>query len=37
MTATVETKRKVWTEAEIKSLPDDGYIHEIVNGELTAA
>ena len=34
MPATVETKRKVWTEAEIEALPDDGYDHEIVNGEL---
>ena len=28
------TAKKVWTEAEIQALPDDGYIHEIVNGEL---
>jgi Uma2 family endonuclease len=34
MPATVETKPKVWTEAEIEALPDDGYNHEIVNGEL---
>ena len=34
MPATVETARKVWTEAEIEALPEDGYIHEIVNGEL---
>lgn len=25
---------KVWTEAEIQALPDDGYNHEIVDGEL---
>lgn len=24
----------MWTEAEIQSLPDDGYIHEVVGGEL---
>jgi Uma2 family endonuclease len=34
MPAIVQTKRKVWTEAEIEALPEDGYIHEIVNGEL---
>lgn len=34
MPATVGTTRKVWTEAELASLPDDGYIHELVNGEL---
>lgn len=26
--------RRVWTEAEIQALPDDGYNHEIVDGEL---
>jgi Uma2 family endonuclease len=25
---------KVWTEVELQALPDDGYIHEIVDGEL---
>jgi Uma2 family endonuclease len=24
----------MWTEAELQSLPEDGYIHEVVNGEL---
>ena len=33
MSATVESQ-KVWTEAELQSLPEDGYIHEVVNGEL---
>ena len=28
------TPKKIWTEAEIEALPEDGYIHEIVNGEL---
>lgn len=37
MTAPVETKRKVWTEAEIEALPEDGYNHEIVGGELVAS
>jgi Uma2 family endonuclease len=26
--------RKVWTEADLEALPDDGYIHELVDGEL---
>jgi Uma2 family endonuclease len=34
MSVTVEQLRKVWTEAEVQALPDDGYIHEVVNGEL---
>ena len=34
MSVTVEPPRKVWTEAEIQALPDDGYIHEVVNSEL---
>lgn len=34
MNATVEAPKKLWTEAEIERLPDDGFIHEIVNGEL---
>src|SRR5437660_206158 len=34
MNSVVEQARKVWTEAEIQALPNDGYIHEVVNGEL---
>lgn len=34
MSAPVETKNKVWTEAELEALPEDGYVHEVVNGEL---
>jgi Uma2 family endonuclease len=26
--------KKVWTEAELQALPEDGYLHEVVNGEL---
>lgn len=26
--------QKVWTEAELQALPEDGFIHEVVNGEL---
>src|SRR5688500_15939668 len=34
MSATVESEKKVWREAELQALPDDGYIHEVVGGEL---
>jgi len=34
MSAAVPQARKVWTEAEFEALPDDGYIHELVDGEL---
>lgn len=34
MSAAIESKKKVWTEAELEALPEDGYIHELVNGEL---
>ena len=34
MSAALELAKKVWTEAEIEALPEDGYSHEIVNGEL---
>jgi len=34
MNATVESAKKIWTEAELQALPEDGYIHEVVNGEL---
>ena len=27
-------KQKHWTEAELQGLPEDGYQHEVVNGEL---
>ncbi len=34
MATAAETKKKVWTEAELEALPEDGYLHEVVNGEL---
>lgn len=34
MIPTTETSPKVWTEEELQSLPDDGFNHEVVNGEL---
>ena len=35
MTSGVTTPQKVWTESELKALPDDGCRHELVGGELT--
>jgi Uma2 family endonuclease len=32
--STVAEARKVWTEAELQALPEDGFLHEIVGGEL---
>jgi len=34
MQATVESPRRSWTEAELQALPEEGFIHEVVNGEL---
>jgi Uma2 family endonuclease len=34
VSATAETGKRLWTEAELQALPDDGYTHELVNGEL---
>jgi len=34
MRAAVEAYKKVWTEAELEALPEDGYMHEVVDGEL---
>lgn len=34
MSAAVESQKKVWTEAELQALPEDGFIHELVDGEL---
>ncbi len=34
MNTAVVSVRKDWTEAELQALPEDGYIHEVVNGEL---
>ena len=28
------TSKKIWTEAEIQALPDNGYKYEVVDGEL---
>ncbi len=34
-TASIEqVPHKVWTEADLEALPEDGYLHEVVNGEL---
>jgi Uma2 family endonuclease len=37
MIAATETSKKVWTEQELQSLPDDGFIHEVLNGELVTS
>jgi Uma2 family endonuclease len=34
MSAVVEKSNKVWTEAELQALPEEGFTHEVVNGEL---
>jgi Uma2 family endonuclease len=34
MDAAVEASKKVWTEAELQALPEDGFVHEVVDGEL---
>jgi Uma2 family endonuclease len=34
MAAVSEVAKKAWTEAELQALPDDGFIHEVVDGEL---
>jgi Uma2 family endonuclease len=34
MTTAASIERKVWTEAELEALPEDGYNHEVVDGEL---
>lgn len=32
--AAVSAPNKIWTQAEMEALPDDGYLHEVVGGEL---
>jgi Uma2 family endonuclease len=34
MSVAVPQAKKVWTEAELQALPEDGFSHEVVNGEL---
>ncbi len=34
MSAAVEYAQKIWTEVELQALPDDGYLHEVVDGAL---
>ena len=34
MTTAASVERKVWTEAELEALPEDGCNHEVVDGEL---
>ena len=37
MSAAVESPEKVWTENELRELPEQGYLHEVVNGELVTS
>jgi Uma2 family endonuclease len=34
MSTTLEAGRKIWTEAELQTLPENGCLHELVNNEL---
>src|SRR6266550_2758227 len=34
MSQAIEAPKKSWTEAELQALPEDGFTHEVVNGEL---
>src|SRR5712691_8170576 len=34
MIGAANVAKKEWTEAELEALPEDGYIHEVVGGEL---
>jgi Uma2 family endonuclease len=34
MSPAIETPGKVWTEAELNAIPENGFTHELVNGEL---
>jgi len=37
MTTVADVAKKVWTEEELQALPEDGYVHEVVNGELVVS
>lgn len=34
MIATLYAAKRVWTEADLEALPENGYLHEVVDGEL---
>jgi Uma2 family endonuclease len=34
MSAPVAAPKRIWTEAELQALPEDGFIHELVDGEV---
>jgi Uma2 family endonuclease len=34
MSAAMEITKRIWTEEELQALPDDGYGHELVDGDL---
>lgn len=37
MNIAAERSGKVWTEAELQALPEDGCLHEVVDGQLTVS
>ncbi|HUD45883.1 MAG TPA: Uma2 family endonuclease [Candidatus Baltobacteraceae bacterium] len=37
MRSVVETPKKVWTQAEVQALPEQGFNHEVVDGELVTS
>ena len=37
MTTAGSVEPKVWTEAELQALPEDGYLHEVVAGDLVTS
>ena len=37
MNASVAAAKKGWTEAELQALPKDGFIHELIDGELVSS
>jgi hypothetical protein len=34
MSPVTEKAGRIWTDAELQALPDEGYIHEVIDGEL---
>ena len=37
MNDSVAASRKIWTEADLQALPKDGFIHELIDGELVSS
>jgi hypothetical protein len=34
MSPVTEKAGRIWTDAELQALPDEGFIHEVIDGEL---